>query len=106
MQSKELLASYNIRIDTKRCLHRIYHVGLDIDIRALVMAKKETHSSDSSDGSIDHDGQGNRAGASSRPTPEDGLRLIHAFMDIKEAAIREAIIRFITELSSRRDDKP
>jgi hypothetical protein len=32
------------------------------------------------------------AGNSSRPKPEEGVRLIHAFRSIKQAALREAII--------------
>jgi len=65
------------------------------------MAKKEALST----GASDHGGQRNPAGTSSRPTPEDGLRLIHAFMDIKEVALREAIIQLVTELSLLRGDK-
>ena len=69
------------------------------------MAKKVTRSSAASDPSINREGQRRHAGTSSRPTIEDGLRLIHAFMHIKEAALREAIIRLITDISSLRDDK-
>ena len=76
-----------------------------IDFKGFVMAKKATRSSGASDPSIDREGQRSRAGTSSRPTIEDGLRLIHAFMDIKEAALREAVIRLVTEISSLRDGK-
>jgi len=69
------------------------------------MAKKGAFSTGSSDAFINHGGQRNPAGTSSRPTPEDGLRLIHAFMDVKQAALREAIIQFIVELSKLRQDE-
>jgi hypothetical protein len=68
------------------------------------MAKKDFFSTGPSNASINYDGQRNRAGTSSRPTPEDGLGLIHAFTDIEEVALREAIIQLVTELSILRDD--
>jgi hypothetical protein len=68
----------------------------------LVMAKKEAFPTGSSDPFVNPDGRRNPAGTSSRPTPEDGLRLIHAFMDVKQVALREAIIQFVTELSKLR----
>jgi hypothetical protein len=71
----------------------------------LVMAKKEAFTTGSSGASIDHDGQRDPAGASSRPTPEDGLRLIHAFLGVKQAALREAIIKLAAELSKLRQDE-
>lgn len=81
------------------------YVGMAIDTKRLVMAKKITRSSGASDQSINVEGQRSRAGTSSRPTIEDGLRLIHAFMHIKEAALREAVIRLVTEISSLSDGK-
>ena len=47
-----------------------------------------------------------RAESSSRPTPEDGRRLIHAFMDVKQVALREALIRLVTELSKLDVEEP
>jgi hypothetical protein len=69
------------------------------------VAKKDAFSTGPSDPFINHGGQRNRAGTSSRPTPEDGHRLIHAFMEIKYVALREAIIQFVTELSKLREDE-
>ena len=42
---------------------------------------------------------------SSPPKPEEGLRLVHAFHDIKQVALREAIIKFVTELSTLQQDE-
>jgi hypothetical protein len=36
----------------------------------------------------------------SLPKPEEGLRLVHAFHGVKHAALREAIIKFVEELST------
>jgi hypothetical protein len=70
------------------------------------MAKKEALSTGLSDALFNHGSQRNSVGSSSsRPTPEDGRRLIHAFMDIKPAALREAIIQLVTELSKRHHDQ-
>ena len=35
----------------------------------------------------------------SRPKAEDGLRLMHAFLEIKKAEVREAIIKYVEEQS-------
>ncbi len=40
----------------------------------------------------------------SQPNPQEGVRLVHAFHGIKHAALREAIIRFVTELSTIQND--
>jgi len=69
------------------------------------MLKKEALSTGLSDALFDHGHQKNSAGISSRPTPEDGRRLIHAFMDINHAALRKAIIELVTELSKRHRDQ-
>jgi hypothetical protein len=42
---------------------------------------------------------------SSPPKPEEGLRLVHAFHDIKQVALRKAIIKFVTELSTLQKDE-
>lgn len=38
--------------------------------------------------------------ASSMPAPEDGIRLMRAFLSIREPAARQAVIEYATELSS------
>ena len=35
----------------------------------------------------------------SRPKAEEGLRLMHAFLEIKNAEVREAIIKYVEEQS-------
>ena len=35
----------------------------------------------------------------SRPTPEEGRRLVHAFFEIRNADVREAVIRYVEEQS-------
>ncbi len=70
---------------------------------AVAMANKEAFSAGPADGSI-AGGPRDHSGGSSRPKPEDGLRLMHAFLSIQQDALREAIIQFVTELSALRDD--
>jgi hypothetical protein len=41
----------------------------------------------------------NLSGTFSLPTPEQGIRLIHAFVRIREDGVREAIIKFVEDLS-------
>jgi hypothetical protein len=75
-------------------------------LKALEMSKKEVLSTGLSDALFNHGSHKNSAGiSSSRPTPEDGRRLIHAFFDIKPVALREAIIQLVTELSKRHYDQ-
>ncbi len=35
----------------------------------------------------------------SRPEPEEGLRLMHAFLEIKNAEVRKAVIKYVEEQS-------
>ena len=35
----------------------------------------------------------------SRPAPEEGVRLMRAFMSVRQQALREAIIEFVAKLS-------
>ena len=35
----------------------------------------------------------------SRPKPEEGLRLIHAFLKISSPRLREALIKFVEDLA-------
>ena len=46
-----------------------------------------------------------RAPSPLKPPPEDGLRLIRAFVGIRQPAVREAIIEFVTKLSAIDDHK-
>ncbi len=45
-------------------------------------------------------GQSGHFGENSRPNPEDGCGLIRAFLRIKEARLREALVTLVEELSS------
>jgi hypothetical protein len=40
-----------------------------------------------------------RSSSRSPPSPEEGRRLVHAFMGIKDAAIRDAIVGLIETMS-------
>ena len=62
------------------------------------MAKKEAPSTSRRDPC-----QSERDGAS-QPTPEDGRRLIDAFIKIKHPALREAAIRLVEELSTLKEN--
>jgi len=62
------------------------------------MAKKDAYSTGNDNVSA-HDEQGDRTAISSRPKPEEGLRLMHAFLDIRQPEVRDAIIKFVAELS-------
>lgn len=42
-------------------------------------------------------GPGRAANASTWPTSEEGVRLMHAFCRIRDASIRDAIIRYVEE---------
>jgi hypothetical protein len=64
----------------------------------VAMVKKETLSTGRG-GAWVKPLQSEWAGNSSRPKPEEGVQLIHAFRSIKQAALREAIIRLVAELS-------
>jgi len=44
--------------------------------------------------------ESSRSGPPPLPKPEQGLRLIHAFVGIREDDLREAIVRFVEELST------
>ena len=50
--------------------------------------------------------QGNRSGVRSLPRPEDGLRLMHAFVAIESADLRDAVVKFVEELSRTQRDSP
>jgi hypothetical protein len=68
------------------------------------MTKEDTFSIAPADASPKR-GQRDLTENSSPPKPEEGLRLVHAFHDIKQAALREAIIKFVTELSMLQKDE-
>ena len=91
-----------IRIGVRKrvCFVRDSYVGV-----AIAMARNEAFSTGPADGAV-NGGQRDRAGASSRPKPEEGLRLMHAFLSIRHAALREAVIKLVTELSTLHDGEP
>jgi len=62
------------------------------------MAKKETLSTGPGGAAV-NPGKSDWGGNSSRATPEEGVRLIHAFMGTKQPVLREAIITFVVALS-------
>ena len=66
---------------------------------AVAMAKEEAFSFGAAGAK-----RGNRdaPSGSSSPNPEEGLRLVHAFYGVKHAALREAIIKLVEELSTIR----
>jgi hypothetical protein len=68
------------------------------------MATKEAFTNGPSAGPVNRGGQRKSARVFSRPKPEDGRRLVRVFMDVKSAPMREAIIKFITELSRLPDE--
>ena len=49
--------------------------------------------------------QDDPTGNASWPSVEEGLRLIHAFCEIKQATVREAIIRYVEEQSRLQKDR-
>ncbi len=68
------------------------------------MAHRETFSAEPADASI-NGGQRQRFGNSSRPSPEEGHRLIGAFLSIEQAAQRKAIVNFVLELSALKNKR-
>jgi hypothetical protein len=48
--------------------------------------------------------QSNRSRIRSLPKPEEGLRLMHAFVAIDSAALREAVVKFVEVLSKTQSD--
>ncbi len=66
------------------------------------MAQRETFP-DTAGGAIGGR-QGDAPGDSSRPNPEQGHRLMRAFVSIRQAVLREAIVKFVEELSTLLDD--
>jgi hypothetical protein len=48
--------------------------------------------------------RGGQVGNSSWAKPEEGLRLMHAFLSIKQAEVRERIIQYVTEQSKHQKD--
>ena len=43
--------------------------------------------------------QSNRSRNTSLPKPEEGLRLMHAFVAIRRADLREAVVKFVEDLA-------
>jgi hypothetical protein len=65
------------------------------------MAWNETFSEDASNAVANS--TFDRAQDSSRPAPEDGARLLRAFVNIRQPALREAIIELVTRMSEVND---
>jgi hypothetical protein len=70
------------------------------------MSKKEVFPIGPSYAPIKGEGRRNPSGIYSRPTPEEGRRLVRAFMDIERSALREAVIQLVTDLAKLHDDEP
>jgi hypothetical protein len=51
------------------------------------------------------DGQRERSGDSARPNPEEGHRLMRAFLSIEQAALREKIVNLVMELTATHDKR-
>jgi hypothetical protein len=66
------------------------------------MAQIETFSADLAEPSI-MDRQRERSGGSAWPNPGEGHRLMRAFLNIEQAALREKIVNFVMELSAMHD---
>ncbi len=67
------------------------------------MAQKETFLADPANAQMDG-GQRDRSRHTSRPNPEEGHRLMRAFLTLRQAALREAVIKFVNELSTLQDE--
>ena len=52
------------------------------------------------------EGRPERSGDSARPNPEDGHRLMRAFLSIEQAALRERIVNFVMDLAAGKDRSP
>jgi hypothetical protein len=68
------------------------------------MAKEDAFSIGAADAPL-NGGRRDASASLSPPKPEEGVRLVHAFHGIKHAALREAIIKFVTELSTIQKDR-
>ena len=71
----------------------------NVDIEGQPMVRKE-QTSTATAGTSACAGQGSPTGNASWPSVEEGHRLIRAFCDIKQATVREAIIRSVEEIST------
>ena len=69
----------------------------------VAMARRESYSNGRLAATIKGD-QHDRLGCISPPTLEEGHRLIRAFLSIREAALREAVVDFVEELSTLQDE--
>jgi hypothetical protein len=69
------------------------------------MAQRETLSVGAGDPSA-RGGQLDRSRDSSRLDPEQGCRLMRAFLSIQQDGLREAIVKFVTELAALEDQEP
>ena len=67
------------------------------------MVRKELFSTGPAEASV-RSLRGDPVWESARPSPEQGHRLMRAFLSIKEAALREAIVNFVTDVSTLRNE--
>ncbi len=63
------------------------------------MTQNEIFLAGPEDASIDG-GQLDRSGPSSRSNPEEGHRLMRAFLGVRQAGLRKALVNLVTELSA------
>lgn len=68
------------------------------------MAQNETFSAGPAGAPL-HGGQRDQSGHTSRPNPEEGHRLMRAFLSIRRAALREAVVNLVRELSTLQDEE-
>ena len=68
------------------------------------MAKKDAFSMRRTGEAVDAEKTGEIVNPS-LPNPKEGLRLMHAFLTIKKAETREAIIKFVEEQSRLEKDE-
>ena len=68
----------------------------------IVMAAKDTFSAGAT--AAISGLQSNRSRIRPLPKPEEGLRLMHAFVAIQSADLREAVVKFVEELSKTQRD--
>jgi hypothetical protein len=70
----------------------------------MTLAREETYSIDNANAFVVGE-QPASAGKPSGPNAEEGHRLISAFVNVRQATLREAIIHFVSDLSKLHDDE-
>ncbi len=64
----------------------------------------ENHTSDSHSDTTVNRGQLDPSASFSWSDPEEGYRLMRSFKSVKRAALRDAIVKFVTQLSMFEDE--